>query len=59
MRNVGNWVIGGMSAALGVGGLFVSAQASAGSVGYYGGLAMFAICTLFIMHLIRTSDSHG
>ena len=59
MNNVGNWVIGGSSAVLGVAGLFVSAQASSGSVGYYGGLAMFAICILFIMHLIRTSDSHG
>ncbi|MDE0056825.1 MAG: hypothetical protein OXI22_14065 [Defluviicoccus sp.] len=59
MNNVGNWVIGGSSAVLGVAGLFVSAQADPGSVGYYGGLAMFAICILFIMHLIRTSDSHG
>ena len=59
MNNVGNWVIGGSSAVLGVAGLFVSAQAAPGSVGYYGGLAMFAICIFFIMHLIRTSDSHG
>ena len=59
MHNVGNWVLGGSSAVLGVGGLFAAAQAGPGSVGYYGGLAMFAICVLFIMHLIRTSDSHG
>ena len=59
MNHVGNWVLGASSAVLGVGGLFVSAKAGSGSVGYYGGLAMFAICTLFIMHLIRTSDSHG
>ncbi len=59
MNNVGNWVLGASSAVLGVSGLFVSAKAGSGSVGYYGGLAMFAICTLFIMHLIRTSDSHG
>ncbi len=60
MNNVGNWVLGGCSAVLGVGGLFVSAHTGPGSpVGYYGGLAMFAICVLFIMHLIRTSEHHG
>ena len=47
MNNVGNWVLGGSSAVLGVGGLFVAAQAGPGTVGYYGGLAMFAICFLF------------
>ena len=59
MNNVGNWVLGGSSAVLGVCGLFVSANAGPGTVGYYGGLAIFAICTLFVMHLIRTSDDHG
>ena len=59
MNNVSNWVLGGSSAVLGLGGLFVAAQAGPGTVGYYGGLAMFAICVLFVMHLIRTSDSHG
>lgn len=59
MHNVGNWVLGGSSALLGVCGLFVAANAGPGTVGYFGGLAMFAICFLFIMHLIRTSDSHA
>ena len=59
MNNVGNWVLGGSSAVLGVCGLFVSAKAGPETVGYYGGLAIFAICVLFVMHLIRTSEDHG
>ena len=59
MHNVGNWVLGGSSTVLGVCGLFVSAKAGPDSVGYYGGLAIFAICFFFIMHLIRTSESHS
>ncbi len=52
MENPGNWALGFCAAILGLGGLFVSAGAG-GSVGYYGGLAIFAFGVLFILHLIR------
>jgi len=56
--NVGNWVLGGAAALMGIAGLFVSSHVGHG-VGYYGGLAMFVFCVLFIMHLMKTSFDHA
>lgn len=57
MHNVNNWILGGFAALFAVGALFVSARAGHG-VGYYGGLAMFAFCILFILHLMKTTYDH-
>lgn len=56
MLNVANWVLGGFSAVMGVAALFVASRAGEG-LGYYGGLAMFVVCVMFVMHLIRTSET--
>lgn len=58
MESSENWFLGGFSAVLGIAGLFVAAHAGEG-VGYYGGIAMFVFCVLFVMHLIKTGTAHG
>jgi cytochrome c oxidase subunit 2 len=45
------WLLGGLAALLALGGLFVAARSDAGSVGYYGGLALFAACVLIVFYL--------
>lgn len=55
--NVSNWILGGMSGVFAVAALFVAARAGHG-VGYYGGLAMFAFCILFIMFLMKKGFDH-
>ena len=57
MNNVGNWVIGAASALLGTAALFVSAKAGHG-VGYFGGLAIFLFCAVFVLYLIKTAFDH-
>ncbi len=58
MDNVSNWVLGAMSAMMALAGLFVASHVGHG-VGYYGGLGMFVFCTMFIMHLMKTSFDHA
>lgn len=49
-----NWVLGGLSGILGLGGLFVSARAGAGDpVGHYGGLLLFAIGLLIVFYFVK------
>jgi cytochrome c oxidase subunit 2 len=49
-----NWVVGGFAALLGLGGLFLAARSGAeGPVGYYGGLALFAIGVLIAFSLVK------
>lgn len=57
MQNAGNWVLGGVSAIMGVAGLFVASRAGYG-LGYYGGLAMFVFCVLFIMFMMKSGYDH-
>ena len=57
MKNAGLWLLGFCSVVLGLCGLFVSSH-TGGGIGYYGGIAMFAFSIVFVMHLIRTADSH-
>ena len=52
-----NWILGGFAGVMGVAGLFVASHVGHG-VGYYGGLAMFAIALLFVLHLIRTGTGN-
>ncbi|MBT5459321.1 MAG: hypothetical protein HOK82_22205, partial [Rhodospirillaceae bacterium] len=47
MNHVGNWVMGGVTALLAVGGLFVAATAAEG-VPYYGGLLFFVFAVLLV-----------
>ncbi|MGH6927480.1 MAG: hypothetical protein ACREEV_04105, partial [Dongiaceae bacterium] len=47
-----NWVLGGLAVIVGLGGLFVAAG-SDGAVGYYGGLAIFAIGILVVFYLMK------
>lgn len=47
-----NWVLGGVTAILGLGGLFVAARSGVdGPVGYYGGLVVFVISVLIVFYL--------
>jgi cytochrome c oxidase subunit 2 len=61
-----NWVIGGLTAILGLGGLFVAAGSGVhGPLGYYGGLVFFAISVLIVFYLVKLtfdeaeSHKHG
>ena len=57
MDNMSNWILGFCTVVMGIGGLFVAANAGEG-LGYYGGLAMFVFAVLFVFFLIRTSMDH-
>lgn len=47
-----NWVLGGVTAILGLGGLFAAARSGVdGPVGYYGGLVVFVISVLIVFYL--------
>ena len=49
-----NWVLGGIAAVLGLGGLFVAARSGVHApVGYYGGLVFFAISLLIVFFLLK------
>ncbi len=49
-----NWVLGGIAAILGLGGLFVAARTGVhGPVGYHGGLIVFAISVLTVFYLVK------
>jgi cytochrome c oxidase subunit 2 len=45
------WLLGGVAAILALGGLFIASRSGDSSVGYYGGLALFAACVLIIFYL--------
>jgi cytochrome c oxidase subunit II len=47
-----NWVLGGLAGIVGLGGLFLAAG-SDGAVGYYGGLALFAIGVLIVFYRVK------
>jgi hypothetical protein len=55
--NVSNWVLGGLSGLFAIGALYVASHAGRG-VGYFGGLAMFAFCVLFVMFLMKKAYDH-
>ncbi|MBT5048518.1 MAG: hypothetical protein HOM58_08435 [Rhodospirillaceae bacterium] len=57
MNHVGNWVMGGVTALLAVGGLFVAATAAEG-VPYYGGLLFFVFAVLLVFMFIKVSTDH-
>lgn len=57
MGNLGNWILGAMTATMAIGGLFVSSRAGVG-LAYYGGLAFFLFATGFIFHLIKVTYDH-
>lgn len=49
-----NWVLGGVTAILGLGGLFVAARSGVhGPVGYHGGLVFFVISVLIVFYLVK------
>jgi cytochrome c oxidase subunit II len=45
------WLLGGLAAIRALGGLFIASRSGNSSVGYYGGLALFAACVLIIFYL--------
>lgn len=50
----GNWVLGGLTALLGVIALFVAARAGSHSpVGMYGGIGLFVLSLLFVLFLLK------
>lgn len=57
MNHLGNWILGGATTVMAVGGLFVAARAGYG-VAYYGGLAYFLFAVLFVMLLVKASYDH-
>jgi hypothetical protein len=49
-----NWVLGGVSGFLGLGGLFVAARSGPHEpVGYYGGMIFFVIALLIVFYLMK------
>lgn len=58
MKQLGNLIMGAMTAVMAIGGLFVAANAGHG-VPYYGGLFFFLFAVLFVFHLIRVSFDDG
>lgn len=52
MRSIGNWISGGIGAALGLVGLFVSANARDDYI-YSVGLIVAVACALFVMNMIK------
>lgn len=58
LKNVGNWVLGGATAIMGIAALFVASNVGHG-IGYYGGLAMFVFCVAFIMYLLKAGFDHA
>lgn len=54
MNHVENWIFGALTAAMGIGGLFVAAREGHG-LAYYGGLAFAAFAVLFVMLLVKAS----
>jgi hypothetical protein len=54
VHGTAHWVLGGISAFLGLGGLFVSARAGPHEpVGYYGGIAFFLIGLLIVFYFLK------
>ena len=50
----GNWVLGGITAVLGMAGLFVSSRSGVHApVGYYGGLVFFAVSLVIVFYLVK------
>lgn len=58
MNNLGNWIMGGITAVLAVCGLFVASTAGHG-VGYWGGLLFFLFAVGFVFLLIKVSFDHA
>jgi uncharacterized membrane protein YtjA (UPF0391 family) len=58
MNFVSNWVMGVITAVMGLSGLFVAANAGHG-IAYQGGLLFFVFAMLFVFHLIRVSYDHA
>ena len=58
MKQLGNLIMGAVTAVMAIGGLFVAANAGYG-VPYYGGLLFFLFSVLFVFHLIRVSFDDG
>ncbi|SBW12327.1 exported hypothetical protein [uncultured Alphaproteobacteria bacterium] len=54
MRWIGNWISGGIGAALGLLGLFISAHARDDYV-YAVGLIVAIACALFVMNMIKNA----
>ena len=49
-----NWVLGGVSGFLALGGLFVAARSGPQApVGYYGGIVFFLVALLIVFYLIK------
>lgn len=57
MNHVGNWIMGGVTALLAIGGLFVASTAAQG-VAYYGGLLFFVFAVLVVFMFIKVSTDH-
>lgn len=57
MNHVNNWIMGGVTALLAVGGLFVASNAGAG-IAYYGGLLFFVFAVLLVFLFVRISYDH-
>ena len=58
MNHMDNWIMGAVTALLGVGGLFVASNAGHG-LAYYGGLLFFVFAILLVFHFIRVSFDHA
>lgn len=57
MNNLGNWILGAVTALMAVGGLFVAARTGEG-VAYYGGLLFFLFAVAYVFYLIRVTFDH-
>ncbi len=58
MNHMGNWIMGAVTAILGVCGLFVAATAGQG-VAYYGGLMFSVFAVLLVFYFIKITYDHA
>lgn len=54
MNHLGNWIMGAVTLAFAIGGLFIAARAGEG-LGYYGGLGFFLFGIFFVYLLVKVS----
>jgi hypothetical protein len=55
----GEWLWGGLAGLFGMIGLFVASRGAENPVAYYGGLAFFAFCVLFIGYQVKRACDHA
>lgn len=59
MKNLSNWIVGGLVAVIGLLGLYVASRADVGDMMYVFGLLLFLGCLRVVWHLIARQFDAG